>query len=314
LNKLKVIEKGDVYLKTESLCMFDSINWSSILNKMNGININKQNVEYAKNNCCKYFDKILSIIIFKLNLINSKAKDGYVCDPSCNGCWSTGAHSCQFCKTYKLEDRCVETCESNQMVDNRYLYLKNNSTRECNYCHKECRKGCEGETDMDCFECKNYKLILNGNQFQCVNSCPITHYNDPINKLCLPGYRDCFGCTGPNKTIGPKGCTKCSSALVDNDPAYTILKCILLEEFGCESNGHFIDHVHLTSHPLKGKSVCRKCNDECDGCYKSGDNLNSQCKKCKYFLSKSNNRCVFNCTAHNEYTELNTKVFKFSTE
>ena len=57
LNKLRVIEKGDVYLKTESLCMFDSINWSSILNKMNRININKQNIEYAKNNCCKYFDK-----------------------------------------------------------------------------------------------------------------------------------------------------------------------------------------------------------------------------------------------------------------
>jgi hypothetical protein len=51
LNKLKVIEKGDVYLKTESLCMFDTINWSSILNKINSVSFNPQNVEYAKNNC-----------------------------------------------------------------------------------------------------------------------------------------------------------------------------------------------------------------------------------------------------------------------
>ncbi len=196
--------------------------------------------------------------------------------------------------------------------------MKNNSTRECNYCHNECRKGCEGETDMDCFECKNYKLILNGNQFKCVNSCPITHYTDPINKLCLPCYRDCFGCTGPNKTIEPKGCTKCSSALVDNDSAYTVLKCILLEEYECESNGHFIDRVHLPSHPLSGKLVCRKCNDVCDECFKSGDSYiagdsqNSQCKKCKYFVSKSNNKCVFNCTTQNEYTELNTNVMILS--
>ena len=208
----------------------------------------------------------------------------------------------------------METCDSN-IINNRYLFLKNNSTRECNYCNEECRKGCYGETDMNCFECKNYKLIYNGDQFKCVNTCPMTHYNDRVNKLCLPCYSDCFGCTGPGKTIEPNGCTKCSSAIVDNDPSYTIIKCILLEEFDC-TNDHFIDHVplYLANHPLRGKAVCRKCKDECNECHKfgdsyvAGDQLKSECKKCKYFLSKSTNRCVFNCTAHNEYIQPNTEV------
>jgi hypothetical protein len=254
---------------------------------------------------------IFVFVFFKLYFILPE-NDGYVCDQACDGCWSTGSHSCQFCKTFKLDDRCVEDCE-NKMVDGKYLYLKNNQTRECDYCHEECKKGCYGPTNHDCFECRNYKLTLKYGHFKCVNTCPITHYHDKANKLCLPCYRDCFGCTGPNKTIEPNGCTKCSSALVDNDAAYSVLKCTILDEFECGS-GHYIDVVSLPNHPLRGKDVCRKCKSECNDCYKDGDIFikddptKSECKACRNFLSKTTNRCVFNCTTHNEYIEPNTKV------
>ena len=55
---------------------------------------------------------------------------------------------------------------------------------------------------------------------ECVDKCPISHYKSPVkaneNKLCLPCYKDCFGCTGPNTKIAPDGCTKCASALGNN--------------------------------------------------------------------------------------------------
>ena len=42
LNKLKTIENGDVVIKAESLCLHNTIDWISILNKKNSLNINKQ--------------------------------------------------------------------------------------------------------------------------------------------------------------------------------------------------------------------------------------------------------------------------------
>lgn len=60
---------------------------------------------------------------------------------------------------------------------------------------------------------------------------------------------------------------------------------------------------NLKTHPLKGKHVCRKCNDECDECYENGVKLNTQCKKCKNLYSNSTGECVKNCTSHNEYLD-----------
>ena len=86
------------------------------------------------------------IIIFKLKIIFYfffQAETDYSCDPTCNGCWSTGPKSCQFCKTYKLEDQCVEDCKGTQ-INNVYAYLADTEKRECKFCHPECKLGCNG--------------------------------------------------------------------------------------------------------------------------------------------------------------------------
>ena len=57
------------------------------------------------------------------------AKEGYVCDQSCSGCWSTGPKSCQLCKTYKLDDFCVDQCENN-FLNGKFIYLVSFQNKE----------------------------------------------------------------------------------------------------------------------------------------------------------------------------------------
>jgi hypothetical protein len=66
-----------------------------------------------------------------------------MCNNACNGCWSNGPKACQMCKMFKLNDECVERCDAN-FINERYTYLHNKETRECRYCHAECKYGCNG--------------------------------------------------------------------------------------------------------------------------------------------------------------------------
>jgi hypothetical protein len=89
-NKLKRIETGLVQIHTKQLCLFNTVNWTSILaESAKSLVVRSEVREYAERHC---------------------ARDGYVCDGACSGCWSTGPTSCQMCKTYKLEDVCVQSC------------------------------------------------------------------------------------------------------------------------------------------------------------------------------------------------------------
>ena len=153
-------------------------------------------------------------------------------------------------------------------------------------------------------------MRVNKTTIKCVEKCPLLTYSDPVSKECLPCYKDCYECTGPKETIGPGGCTKCSNALVSNDAAYSIVKCIAKEVDTCGDN-HFIKVVpeNLKTHPLKGKRVCRKCDDECDNCYDNGVQLHTQCEKCRNFYSVASNECVSNCSMQrNEYAESGKQV------
>jgi hypothetical protein len=153
-------------------------------------------------------------------------------------------------------------------------------------------------------------LELSDGKRQCLTNCPITHYsngNSSEHRACLPCYKDCYGCTGPKDTIGVDGCVKCHSALVNNDASYSILKCIDRESYNCTENT-FWDLVpeNLKEHKLRGKTVCRKCNSECDNCYKNGAAFGTECEKCLNLYSKSNGQCVANCSSTNEYLEAGT--------
>ena len=127
-------------------------------------------------------------------------------------------------------------------------------------------------------------------------------------RTCLPCFENCYGCTGPREVIAPDGCTRCASALVDSDHAYSILQCIQRDEFNC-STDHFYDLVppYLKTHPLRGKAVCRKCHQECENCFQNGAMLHTQCERCRHYYSKSTNECVNDCSYHNEYLEADTK-------
>jgi L1 cell adhesion molecule len=297
MNKLKSIEKGEVYLKGSRLCLERTVNWSQILrtNKKNGF------------------------VSFTRDAAACQA-DGYVCDSACSGCWGLGPTSCQFCRTYKLNEVCVNSCNAGDTHNDSHIYVANSETRECGFCHPECSGGCTGPTELDCATCKHFTMSdkTNSTGQKCVNKCPVTHYSVGAEdesgaspRMCLPCDENCFGCTGPRNTIAPDGCIKCASALVDNDHSYTIAQCIRREEFNCSTEeGLFYDVVpsNLKTHALKGKTVCRRCNDECDGCYKNGPLLGTQCAVCRNFYSKSTNECVGDCLYHNEYLQAGTKV------
>lgn len=113
--------------------------------------------------------------------------------------------------------------------------------------------------------------------------------------------------------ITENGCKSCNSALVDNDNLFTIQKCIIKEGFNCTGD-YFWNLVpeNLKSHPLRGKTVCRKCHKECDSCFANGAALKQQCYMCKNLHSNSTNECVSNCSSHNEYLQTGTKVFAFT--
>ncbi|XP_070569954.1 receptor tyrosine-protein kinase erbB-3-like [Ptychodera flava] len=67
--------------------------------------------------------------------------EGKVCDGQCtsNGCWGPGNDKCVECRNYKLEDQCIERCDT----DNGQ-YMISETDKECGLCHPECRGSCNG--------------------------------------------------------------------------------------------------------------------------------------------------------------------------
>ena len=148
---------------------------------------------------------------------------------------------------------------------------------------------------------------MNETHTKCEEKCPLSHYHDHEKKECLPCYKDCYECTGPKETLGPNGCTKCSSALIDNDLDHTIIKCIERDRYNCSDSFYSgVVPKYLVNHPLRDKTVCRKCNDECNNCFNEGTELQKACQSCKNYFSTSTKQCVRNCSA-NEY--VSDKVF-----
>ena len=87
---------------------------------------------------------------------------GLVCDKACKGCWSTGSTACQFCKDFKLDQTCIHSCGDGKLLNGRFTYLANPDTRECKYCHPECKNGCSGPVITFQLKSKNeINLITN---------------------------------------------------------------------------------------------------------------------------------------------------------
>ena len=151
---------------------------------------------------------------------------------------------------------------------------------------------------------------MNETSGKCVEKCPKTHFENAKLKRCDPCHKDCYGCSGSGDHLGASGCSRCASGLVKNDVAYSVIKCIERRDVQNCSNDELYMLVpeSLRSHPLRGKPVCRKCHNECLGCYENGAKLNSQCKACRNFYSNASSECVKNCSIINEFLEPDTKV------
>ena len=106
--------------------------------------------------------------------------------------------------------------------------------------------------------------------------------------------------------IGPDGCIKCISTIVDNDDKYTVLKCS--NERSCQQ-GFFKTTIPVTmsDHPYQNLTVCRKCHKECKICDGEG-NRNCLKEDCVNYYSRRDDMCVASCS-HNEYLDEINKVF-----
>lgn len=217
----------------------------------------------------------------------------------CNGCWSVENNMCQFCKTYKIGDACVNDCRL-KPFQGRYLYVLEEANRVCEHCHPQCKYGCTGPSEFECTECANVYIYENETHVKCLDKCPLTHYSTETNNRCMPCFSECEGCRGPEHVISPQGCIKCVSAIVDNDDMYTTLKCS--GERTCE-DGFYPRIVPATikNHPHQNQTVCRKCHPECITCYGEGA---TNCYECIGLRSLKNNiqQCVFNCST-SEYLD-----------
>jgi hypothetical protein len=52
LNKLKNIENGLIYLHTERLCLYETIDWPSIVGDQTSFAISERNQEYTRSQQC----------------------------------------------------------------------------------------------------------------------------------------------------------------------------------------------------------------------------------------------------------------------
>lgn len=121
---------------------------------------------------------------------------------------------------------------------------------------------------------------------------------------------NCFNlnsCLGPENSVSPNGCITCNKAIVDNDDAYTIIKCI--GDIDCELGYYLTIVPKLRPHLLQNKLVCRKCHNECVNCYGDGS---SNCYSCQNYNSSRNNQCVTSCSPTEEFLDTQANVYKIN--
>ncbi|XP_035219957.1 epidermal growth factor receptor-like isoform X2 [Stegodyphus dumicola] len=312
LRSLRKVRSGGVaILENPDLCFANKIDWKQIVRSTNVDPLLQRNAEPE---VCQ--------------------KEGLVCHEQCSndGCWGSSASECLSCKSYKLKETCIPSCNSTRGIYHAGDHI-------CEYCDEECLGECLGPGPSNCTQCRNAR-----DGPYCVSQCPLSKYNE--NRECMPCHENCVnGCTGPRNTVGPGGCNSCDKAIVSAYDPNIVEQCLKPDEpcpdgFYQEYSG---PHEEGIMKSLTGKSVCRKCHHRCKNCtaygihisvcdclkYSAGeqcedtcprdhyaDNTNFHCLKCaeecrgcdgpsstdchacrNYRVYLSSNRTVFNCTA-----------------
>ncbi|XP_076329616.1 epidermal growth factor receptor-like isoform X2 [Tachypleus tridentatus] len=283
LNSLKKIHSGRVIvLENEDLCFVEDINWERMTSP-SSLNTRDNLIE---NNADKE---------------KCQAR-GLVCDDKCSedGCWGPRVNDCLSCKTYRLDDECIENCT----VRTGIYYA---SEKMCNYCHEECDGECFGPGPSNCTQCRN---VRDGPY--CVAKCPHMKYshNGGECKLC---HQNCLsGCTGPKNTVGPNGCVSCEKAVLSGHNRNVVEYCLKGEE-PCP-DGYYIEYVSPREEgslkSLAGKLVCQKCHKLCKTCTSYGVHI-SMCECINYSSGK---QCTAECPKDSYPNHISRHCIKCSNE
>lgn len=215
------------------------------------------------------------------------------CSSECgdDGCTGPDTVDCRNCKfAISHNGTCVKGCEPKQ-------YLS--ETQLCMPCHSSCSNGCIGPSLSDCVEtspcqgieptscasnmyfdfitCQCVEVPCGSGLFYndaCVPSCPAGTYEDAFTRTCLQCYEGCDTCTGPHM----KNCTSCIFAgSIDESNILTCYK---------NDTCPFPDEQFFDS----SSNLCRKCHEQCIGCYGETDR---DCKEC--LNVKLQGQCLSTC-------------------
>jgi len=205
------------------------------------------------------------------------------CDDQCSedGCWGPGNKSCLACKTFKVGEECVGSC------DGLRGFYQSPGDEQCMKCDHECELTCMGSGPGNCHRCKHVK----DGPF-CVNKCPDSKYNNTYGE-CQDCHRNCVGgCKGPANNVGDLGCNSCDKAIINME--LEVVQC-LHESENCPE-GYFYEWVGPEGQgklkALAGKALCRPCHPWCKKCNGFGFH-EDVCQECKGFTQDQ--QCAPKC-------------------
>ena len=96
LRSLKSVRAGSIaILENKDLCFAKSIDWKKIMGTHNNLTVHN--------------------ILLQSNGDEEMCRNkGLICDPQCasDGCWGPGSEECLSCRSYRLENTCVESCNT----------------------------------------------------------------------------------------------------------------------------------------------------------------------------------------------------------
>lgn len=274
LRSLKKIRSGSIaILENKDLCFADSVDWYQVM-KSSAHNVLLQ--RNADKDVCE--------------------AQKLVCHPQCSasGCWGPAPNECLSCKSYRLEDTCIDKCDTSKGIYDNGNYV-------CKHCHEECLGECSGPGPGNCSKCRH---VRDGPY--CVKECPESKYDQ--SGFCMPCHENCVGgCTGPNNTVGPGACNSCEKAIVSAYDPNVVEQCLKADESCPEGFYHeyFGPQEEGALKSLTGKSVCRKCHQRCKNCtsysihvsvceclhYSSGEQCEDRCQR-DHFPDEANRRCL----------------------
>ncbi|XP_070569575.1 epidermal growth factor receptor-like [Ptychodera flava] len=207
--------------------------------------------------------------------------EGAMCHEQCTsvGCWGPGNTLCMECRNYKVENQCIEQCNTGNGQ-----YLISEAEKKCGLCSAECLGACRGPGADQCLTCRHVK----DGPF-CRERCPVTKYQDQ-NSICQECHVNCNfegesgGCYGPENTVGDKGCKSCPGIIVDRNE--TVVRCAE-KGTGCPDRYFIVEHPTLQ---LSNTTVCQACHEECASC---SDKHLDNCTDCLNY--RQDGVCVSQC-------------------